>query len=104
MVTGSLTVDMECPCRPWVGQHRSLPAHILFTTHSGGKMELSADSTNQEHRLADRERFRSVMGHFASGVTIITTRHEGIDYRLTPTPVSSLPLAPPMLRSCPHQT
>ena len=71
----------------------------------GGKMELSPDRTTQEqHRLVDRERFRSVMGHFASGVTIITTRHEGIDYGLTASAVSSLSLDPPMLLICVNKT
>src|SRR5260370_2912438 len=54
-------------------------------------------TTQEQHRLVDRERFRSVMGHFASGVTVITTRHEGIDYGLTASAVSSLSLDPPML-------
>lgn len=44
------------------------------------------------------------MGHFASGVTIITTRYEGIDYGLTASAVSSLSLAPPMLLICVNQT
>ena len=56
------------------------------------------------HRLVDRERYRSVMGHFASGVTIITTRHEGIDYGLTASAVSSLSLDPPMLLICVNKT
>jgi flavin reductase (DIM6/NTAB) family NADH-FMN oxidoreductase RutF len=64
-------------------------------------MEHSAKrSTQEQHRLVDRERFRSVMSHFASGVTIITTRHEGIDYGLTASAVSSLSLDPPMLLIC----
>ena len=68
-------------------------------------MELSTCRYNQEHRhLVDRERFRSVMGHFASGVTIITTRHEGIDYGLTASAVCSLSLDPPMLLICVNKT
>ena len=55
------------------------------------------------HRLVDRERYRSVMGHFASGVTVITARHEGIDYGLTASAVSSLSLDPPMLLICVNQ-
>ena len=31
----------------------------------------------------DRDVFRNVIGHFASGVTVITTRHEGVDYGMT---------------------
>lgn len=64
-------------------------------------MESITSKTDQYHRrLVDRERFRSVMGHFASGVTIISTRHEGIDYGLTASAVSSLSLDPPMLLIC----
>lgn len=64
-------------------------------------MELSADRSDQDHRRpVDRESFRRVMGHFASGVTIITTRHAGIDYGLTASAVSSLSLDPPMLLIC----
>jgi flavin reductase (DIM6/NTAB) family NADH-FMN oxidoreductase RutF len=63
-------------------------------------MESLASTTNEQHHLVDRERFRSVMGHFASGVTIISTRHEGIDYGLTASAVSSLSLDPPMLLIC----
>jgi flavin reductase (DIM6/NTAB) family NADH-FMN oxidoreductase RutF len=48
----------------------------------------------------DHDTFRRVMGRFASGVTIITTRHAGIDYGLTATAVSSLSLDPPMLLIC----
>ncbi len=68
-------------------------------------MELSTYRTNQEHRrLVDRELFRSVIGHFASGVAILTARHEGIDYGLTASAVSSLSLDPPMLLVCVNKT
>jgi 4-nitrophenol 2-monooxygenase / 4-nitrocatechol 4-monooxygenase, reductase component len=48
----------------------------------------------------DREVFRNVIGHFASGVTVITARHEGTDYGMTASAVSSLSLNPPMLLVC----
>lgn len=68
-------------------------------------MGRSPSNINQDHhRLVNRERYRSVMGHFASGVTIITTRHEGIDYGLTASAVSSLSLDPPMLLICVNKT
>ncbi|TMD93204.1 MAG: GntR family transcriptional regulator [Chloroflexi bacterium] len=44
--------------------------------------------------------FRQVIGHFASGVTVITTREQGINYGLTASAVSSLTLEPPMLLVC----
>jgi flavin reductase (DIM6/NTAB) family NADH-FMN oxidoreductase RutF len=55
-------------------------------------------------RRVDHDTFRRVMGRFASGVTIITTRHAGIDYGLTATAVSSLSLDPPMLLICVNRT
>jgi flavin reductase (DIM6/NTAB) family NADH-FMN oxidoreductase RutF len=64
-------------------------------------MKQSTQTNNHEHhRLADPEIFRHVMGHFASGVTIITARHAGIDYGLTASAVSSVSLDPPMLLVC----
>jgi flavin reductase (DIM6/NTAB) family NADH-FMN oxidoreductase RutF len=49
---------------------------------------------------ADRELFREVIGYFASGVTVITSRHEDVDYGMTASAVSSLSLEPPMLLVC----
>lgn len=66
-------------------------------------MEPSVSRTNQHDRLVAPERFRSVMSRLASGVTIITTRHAGIDYGLTANAVSSLSLDPPMLLICVNQ-
>lgn len=48
----------------------------------------------------DPDAFRGVMGHFASGVTVITVRHEGREYGITANAVSSLSLEPPMLLVC----
>jgi 4-nitrophenol 2-monooxygenase / 4-nitrocatechol 4-monooxygenase, reductase component len=44
--------------------------------------------------------FRDVIGHFASGVTIVTTRVEGRDFGTTASAVSSLSMEPPMLLAC----
>lgn len=48
----------------------------------------------------DSELFRRTIGHFASGVTVITTRHGGRDYGMTASAVTSLSLTPPMLVVC----
>ena len=48
----------------------------------------------------DREAFREVIGHFASGVTVITAACEGRDYGMTASAVTSLSLEPPMLLVC----
>jgi flavin reductase (DIM6/NTAB) family NADH-FMN oxidoreductase RutF len=48
--------------------------------------------------------FRDVIGHFASGVTIITTRDRGVDFGVTANAVSSLSLEPPMMLVCLNRT
>ncbi|WP_153722027.1 flavin reductase [Sporosarcina cascadiensis] len=47
--------------------------------------------------------FREVIGHFTSGVTVITTKHEGVNYGVTASAVSSLSVDPPMLLVCINQ-
>jgi flavin reductase (DIM6/NTAB) family NADH-FMN oxidoreductase RutF/DNA-binding GntR family transcriptional regulator len=47
-----------------------------------------------------KETFRHVIGHFASGVTVITTRHGDEDFGATASAMSSLSLEPPMLLVC----
>jgi len=44
--------------------------------------------------------FREVIGHFATGVTVITATHEGRRYGTTASAVSSVSLKPPMLLIC----
>lgn len=48
----------------------------------------------------DSEQFRHTIGHFATGVTVITTRHGGVDHGMTASAVTSLSLNPPMLVVC----
>ena len=48
----------------------------------------------------DPHEFRDVIGRFASGVTVITARHEGRPYGTTASAVSSLSLDPPMVLIC----
>ena len=50
--------------------------------------------------MTDKETFRHVIGHFASGVTVLTTRDADEDYGATASAVSSLSLEPPMLLVC----
>lgn len=47
----------------------------------------------------DRTHFRSVMGHFASGVTIVTTVG-GHCHGMTANAVTSVSLDPPMILVC----
>lgn len=46
------------------------------------------------------DEFRDVMGHFATGVTVVTARHDGEPFGTTASAVCSLSLEPPMLLVC----
>jgi 4-nitrophenol 2-monooxygenase / 4-nitrocatechol 4-monooxygenase, reductase component len=48
----------------------------------------------------DREAFREVIGHFTSGVTVISASSDGRDYGMTASAVTSLSLEPPMMLVC----
>ena len=48
----------------------------------------------------DQDEFRRVLGHFASGVTVVTTRYEDLDYGITVSSFSSLSLVPPLVLIC----
>ena len=51
-----------------------------------------------EHKPVDGRRFRSALGAFATGVTIVTTRNaEGRDFGLTANSFNSVSLEPPMV-------
>lgn len=64
---------------------------------------MAAHGDADAHRLSPEE-FRNVMGHFASGVTIITTESEGRAYGTTASAVSSLSLEPPMVLICMNES
>lgn len=48
----------------------------------------------------DEARFKLAMSHFASGVTIVTTEHEGRPYGMTVASFASLSLHPPLVLVC----
>lgn len=48
----------------------------------------------------DEAQFKLAMSHFASGVTIVTTEHEGVSYGLTVASFASLSLHPPLVLIC----
>ena len=48
----------------------------------------------------DEYRFRQALGHFASGVTVVTTAHDGHLYGMTVSSFASLSLRPPLILIC----
>lgn len=60
--------------------------------------------TTDAIRVVDQAVYRDVIGRFASGVTVITTTADGIDYGTTASAVSSLSMDPPMLLVCLNKT
>jgi flavin reductase (DIM6/NTAB) family NADH-FMN oxidoreductase RutF/DNA-binding FadR family transcriptional regulator len=52
----------------------------------------------------DPEEYREVIGHCASGVTVITSAQDGRPYGTTASAVSSLSLTPPMMLICMNAT
>lgn len=48
----------------------------------------------------DDAHFKLALSHFASGVTVVTTEHEGQDYGMTVASFSSLSLHPPLVLVC----
>ena len=48
----------------------------------------------------DDARFKEAMSHFASGVTIVTTEHDGTQYGMTVASFASLSLHPPLVMVC----
>ncbi len=52
----------------------------------------------------DEARFRQAMGHFASGVTVVTTEHQGEPYGMTVSSFASVSLKPPLILICIDKT
>ncbi len=48
----------------------------------------------------DASAFRKALGQFASGVTIVTTNHEGMAYGMTASSFTSVSLDPPLVLFC----
>ena len=48
----------------------------------------------------DQEEFRRVLGHFASGVTVVTTTHNDMQYGITVSAFTSLSLEPQLVLIC----
>jgi flavin reductase (DIM6/NTAB) family NADH-FMN oxidoreductase RutF len=67
-------------------------------------MESDPFSLTSELELLDPDAFRSVLGRFASGVTVLTTRHGESDLGMTVSAFCSLSLNPALVLSCINKT
>lgn len=54
--------------------------------------------------FVEQSKYRNVVGHFATGVTIITTTLNGVPYGTTASAVTSLSMDPPMMLICLNKT
>lgn len=61
---------------------------------------MNTHNTADQTTVVEAGIFRNVVGHFASGVTVITTVVDGILYGTTASAVSSLSMEPPMMLAC----
>lgn len=52
----------------------------------------------------DQRAFRDALSRFASGVTVVSTVHEGIDHAMTASAFTSVSLDPPLVLVCSHKT
>ncbi len=50
-----------------------------------------------EHAEVDPRELRNALGHFATGITVVTTVHEGVTYGMTANAFVSVSLDPPLV-------
>ncbi len=77
-------------------------AELVGRALAGSPPEPAADAEPEQHRHVHcgADVFRDVIGHFATGVTIVTARDGDTDFGVTASAVTSLSLDPPMLLVC----
>lgn len=63
-------------------------------------MDSKVNADSQVETLVDESIFRDVAGHFATGVTVITTMNEDVPVGTTASAVASLSMDPPMMLVC----
>jgi flavin reductase (DIM6/NTAB) family NADH-FMN oxidoreductase RutF/DNA-binding FadR family transcriptional regulator len=66
-------------------------------------MSISPPTADDLRQMTPKE-FRDIIGHFASGVTVITALHDSQPFGTTASAVSSLSLEPPMVLICLNKT
>ncbi|MBN9622788.1 MAG: 3,4-dihydroxy-2-butanone-4-phosphate synthase [Actinobacteria bacterium] len=86
-----------------VVEHRQASVRSHFQPHSGQNCELTpgADSATPQTSAETGRLMRDAMGHFATGVSVITARDpEGRPVGTTANAISSVSLDPPLLLAC----
>ena len=69
-----------------------------------GGQSLEDDLTETAAPSFDAARFRQVLGHFCSGITIVTAVHDGVPAGMTAQSFTSLSLDPPLVLFCPAKS
>jgi flavin reductase (DIM6/NTAB) family NADH-FMN oxidoreductase RutF len=88
-----------------LGEHDGSGAGPGLPVASPASLDGTVAGSDQHMPIScDKEVFRDVIGHFASGVTIITARAGETDFGLTVSAVASLSLEPPMMIVCVNKT
>lgn len=67
-------------------------------------VDAGADGRRQPESAFDEARFKEVLGHFATGVTIVTAMEDGLPVGFTCQAFTSLSLHPPMVALAPAKT
>lgn len=74
---------------------RQLPgAHPRAASKTGARPEA------RPVEACDQRQYREVVSHFATGVAVITAKHDGVDYGMTASALASLSVEPPTLLVC----
>lgn len=93
-LVGSYGCDRMC--------HRQSPVHLFTCSRQFIFIPYNTDEIHTERSFMpfDESRFRQVLGHFASGVTVVTSEHAGQLYGMTVSSFASLSLHPPLVLIC----
>ncbi|HEY2641479.1 MAG TPA: flavin reductase family protein [Streptosporangiaceae bacterium] len=71
---------------------------------AGGAQARHSASATLDAVTSDPQRFRQVLGHFATGVTVITGIHDGEPVGFACQAFAGLSLAPPLVLFCPSRS
>ncbi len=70
---------------------------------AGGRLGGPADLTGAGRGVVDPQAFRAVVGRFATGVTVVTARYQGLDHAMTANAFASVSLEPLLVLVCVEQ-